>query len=60
MTHEIRAGAEAEGGPERENSLPNAADVPVFSDPADSDAPPIDDGEWPPVPQWAGTERNEV
>ncbi|MGY1401054.1 N-acetylmuramoyl-L-alanine amidase [Streptomyces sp. SS10] len=42
MTHEHEPGAEAEGGPENDQSLPDAADAPVHATAEESDAPP-----WP-------------
>lgn len=39
MTHEAQPNDEAESGPEHEHTLPDAADIEVFDDPADSDRP---------------------
>jgi hypothetical protein len=41
VTHESTPGGEATDGPERDATLPNAETVPVYDDPADSDAPPL-------------------
>lgn len=60
MTHEVRAGAEAENGPEHDDTLPDAELVRVYDDPAGSDGPPIADDELAGYPTWAGTERNEA
>lgn len=43
MTHEVRAGDEADDGPEHDHTLPDAGDIPWYSDPAESDAPPLDE-----------------
>lgn len=43
MTHEARANDEAHDGPERDHTLPDATDIPVYADPAESDAPPLED-----------------
>lgn len=43
MTHEVRAGDEADNGPEHDHTLPDAADIPVYADPVDSDAPTLED-----------------
>ncbi|MEK8142241.1 hypothetical protein NKH18_06140 [Streptomyces sp. M10(2022)] len=40
MTHEHEPNAEAEGGPENDRSLPDAAVVPVHATAGESDAPP--------------------
>lgn len=40
MTHEIRDGDEVDG-PENDASLPEAASIPTYDDPAMSDAPPL-------------------
>lgn len=43
MTHENPQGVtEAEGGPEHTHDLPDADKIPVYADPADSDAAPLD------------------
>lgn len=42
VTHEDEPNAEAEGGPENDRSLPDAADAPVHATAEESDAPP-----WP-------------
>ncbi|MDX3416443.1 hypothetical protein PV661_19535 [Streptomyces sp. MD20-1-1] len=41
MTHEHEPGAEAEGGPENDRSLPDAADSPVHATAEESDSPPL-------------------
>ena len=43
MTHEVKAGDEADHGPEHDHTLPDATDIPVHADPAESDAPPLED-----------------
>jgi hypothetical protein len=42
MTHEITPSGEADAGPEHDHSLPDAGDIPVYADPAESDAPPLE------------------
>jgi hypothetical protein len=45
MTHEHEPGAEAEGGPENDDRLPDAATIPVADDP--DSLPPVKwPGEW--------------
>jgi hypothetical protein len=41
MTHERTPNDEPPGGPENDDTLPDANSFPVFDDPADSDAPPM-------------------
>ncbi|MER7870310.1 N-acetylmuramoyl-L-alanine amidase [Streptomyces sp. enrichment culture] len=41
VTHEHEPGAEAEGGPENDRSLPDAADSPVHATAEESDSPPL-------------------
>jgi hypothetical protein len=41
MTHEQTPNGEHPGGPEHDGSLPDADSIPVFDDPADSDAPAL-------------------
>lgn len=43
MTHELIPNGEHADGPEHDHSLPDAADIPVHDDPADSDAPPLEE-----------------
>jgi hypothetical protein len=45
VTHEHIANGEHADGPERDWTLPDADSIPVYDDPADSDAPPLDDEE---------------
>ncbi len=42
MTHELTASRES-GGLEHGDTVPDAGPAPVFDDPADSDAPPLDE-----------------
>jgi hypothetical protein len=42
MTHEHDSNAETEGGPEHDDSLPDATTIPVFDNPEDSFLPPLD------------------
>lgn len=46
MTHEDGQQGEEPGGPEHTHHLPDAGDVPVYADPAGSDAPPLTGEEW--------------
>jgi hypothetical protein len=46
--HEDRAHAEV-GGPESDETLPDAASIPVYENPEDADAPPMGDGDQAPV-----------
>ena len=41
MTHEAKAGDEAEHGPEHDHTLPDAAGIPVYDGPEDSFAPEL-------------------
>ena len=41
MTHEHKSNDEHHYGPEHDHTLPDAITVPVYADPADSDAPPV-------------------
>jgi hypothetical protein len=43
MTHERIPNGEPVYGPEHDHSLPDATDIPVYDDPAESDAPPMDE-----------------
>lgn len=43
MTHELIANGEPQDGPEHDHSLPDAVDIPTYADPADSDAPPLEE-----------------
>jgi hypothetical protein len=43
MTHEKKANDEHQDGPEYDQTLPPATDVPVHDDPEDSDAEPLGD-----------------
>ncbi|BFO19105.1 hypothetical protein SHKM778_54930 [Streptomyces sp. KM77-8] len=52
MTHEHEPNAEAEGGPENDRSLPDAADAPVHATAEESDAPP-----WPQDEERKSTAR---
>jgi hypothetical protein len=45
MTHEHIANGEHADGPEHDHNLPDADSIPVFDDPAESDAPPLADDE---------------
>lgn len=42
MTHEHRPSAEHNHGPEHDDSLPDALDIPEYEDVEDSLAPPLD------------------
>jgi hypothetical protein len=42
MTHEATPNGEAHAGPEHDHTLPDAGDVPVYADPAESDAALLD------------------
>jgi hypothetical protein len=42
VTHEVTPGGEADAGPEHDASLPDAEQVRVYDDPADSDAPELE------------------
>jgi hypothetical protein len=43
MTHELIANGEHGDGPEHDHNLPDAVDIATFDDPADSDAPPLEE-----------------
>ena len=43
MSHELTASGERTDGQEHDHTLPDAGSIPVFDDPADSDAPPLDE-----------------
>lgn len=43
MTHEHVANGEHSDGPEHDHNLPDADSFSVYDDPADSDAPPLED-----------------
>ena len=60
MTHEATPNGEADAGPEHDDSLPDADEVRVYADPADSDGPEFLFEDAPPLPQWSGPTRNEV
>lgn len=42
MTHEHRANDEHPDGPEHDDRLPDADSIPTYADPAESDAPPLE------------------
>jgi len=43
MTHEHEINVEAGGGPENDDSLPDATAIAVYDDPEESFLPPLDD-----------------